>query len=65
MELVKLIEFSLFEEDNGNLAVFEENYDSIPFSIKRIFNVTSQKDSIRGKHIALLVHDSWPSTVVV
>ena len=50
MELVKLIEFSLFEEDNGNLAVFEENYDSIPFSIKRIFNVRSQKHSIRGKH---------------
>ena len=50
MELVKLIEFSLFEEDNGNLAVFEENYDSIPFSIKRIFNVRSQKNSIRGMH---------------
>ena len=50
MELVKLIEFSLFKEDNGELAVFEENFEAIPFSIKRIFNVRSQKDSIRGKH---------------
>ena len=50
MELVKLIEFSLFKEDNGELAVFEESLEAIPFSIKRIFNVTSQKDSIRGKH---------------
>ena len=50
MELVKLIEFSLFKEDNGELAVFEENFEAIPFSIKRIFNVRSQKNSIRGKH---------------
>ena len=50
MKLVKLIKFSLFEEDNGELAVFEENFDAIPFSIKRVFNVRSDKDSIRGMH---------------
>ena len=47
---VKLIKFPIFEEDNGELSVFEQNFDAIPFSIKRIFNVRSQKNSIRGKH---------------
>mgnify|MGYP006091478021 CR=1 FL=1 len=50
MELVKFINFSLFEEDNGDLSVFEENTSAIPFPIKRIFNVRSEKGSIRGKH---------------
>ena len=47
---VELIEFPIFEEDNGELSVFEQNNDSIPFLIKRIFNVRSEKNSIRGKH---------------
>ena len=50
MELVKLLEFPIFEEDKGELVVFEENIAVIPFSIKRIFNVRSEKDSVRGKH---------------
>ena len=31
MKLVKLIEFPFFEEDDGNLTVFEEGAYSIPF----------------------------------
>jgi len=50
MESVKLLEFPIFEEDSGELVVFEENIAIIPFSIKRIFNVRSEKDSVRGKH---------------
>ena len=47
---VELIKFPIFEEDNGELSVFEQNFDAIPFLIKRIFNVRSEKNSIRGKH---------------
>ena len=47
---VKLIKFPIFKEDNGDLSVFEENVDAIPFTIKRIFNVRSDKGSIRGQH---------------
>ena len=50
MESVKLLEFPIFEEDSGELVVFEESIAVIPFSIKRIFNVRSEKDSVRGKH---------------
>ena len=50
MESVKLLEFPIFEEDSGELVVFEENIAVIPFSIKRIFNVRSEKNSVRGKH---------------
>jgi dTDP-4-dehydrorhamnose 3,5-epimerase-like enzyme len=50
MESVKLLEFPIFEEDSGELVVFEESIAAIPFSIKRIFNVRSEKDSVRGKH---------------
>ena len=50
MESVKLLEFPIFEEDSGELVVFEENIAVIPFSIKRIFNVRSEKDTVRGKH---------------
>ena len=50
MESVKLLEFPIFEEDSGELVVFEENIAVIPFLIKRIFNVRSEKDSVRGKH---------------
>ena len=50
MELVKLLVFPIFEEDNGELAVFEESISTIPFTIKRIFNVRSEKGSLRGSH---------------
>ena len=50
MESVKLLEFPIFEEDSGELVIFEEIIAVIPFSIKRIFNVRSEKDSVRGKH---------------
>ena len=50
MELVKFLEFPIFEEDSGELVVFEEGIAAIPFLIKRIFNVRSEKGSIRGKH---------------
>ena len=50
MESVKLLKFPIFEEDSGELVVFEESIAAIPFSIKRIFNVRSEKDSVRGKH---------------
>jgi dTDP-4-dehydrorhamnose 3,5-epimerase-like enzyme len=50
IESVKLIKFPIFEEDNGELSVFEQNFDAIPFLIKRIFNVRSEKNSTRGKH---------------
>jgi len=47
---VVLIKFPIFEEDNGEISVFEQNFDAIPFLIKRIFNIRSEKNSIRGKH---------------
>ena len=50
MELVRLIQFPLIAEDNGGLVVFEESISGIPFSIKRVFNVSSPKNSIRGMH---------------
>ena len=50
MDLVKLLEFPIFEENNGELVVFEESISEIPFSIKRVFNVRSEKGSIRGSH---------------
>jgi dTDP-4-dehydrorhamnose 3,5-epimerase-like enzyme len=50
MKSVKFIEFPIFREDNGVLSVFEYGHQFVPFSIKRIFNVKSEKGSIRGKH---------------
>ena len=50
IESIKLIKFPIFKEDNGELSVFEQNFNAIPFLIKRIFNVRSEKNSIRGKH---------------
>ena len=50
MKSVKLIEFPTFKEDNGELSVFEYGNQFVPFSIKRIFNVRSEKGSVRGKH---------------
>jgi len=50
MGLVRLIQFPLIAEDNGGLVVFEESISGIPFSIKRVFNVSSEKGSLRGMH---------------
>ena len=50
IESIKLIKFPIFKEDTGELSVFEQNFDAIPFLIKRIFNVRSEINSIRGKH---------------
>ena len=50
MESVQLIQFPFFKEDNGELSVFEQNPEAIPFQIKRIFNVRADKGSIRGLH---------------
>ena len=50
IELVQLIQFPVFKEDNGELSVFEQNSEAIPFHIKRIFNVRSDIGSVRGKH---------------
>ena len=50
MKSVKLIEFPFFEEDNGELSVFEYGTELIPFTIKRVFNVRSEKGSVRGMH---------------
>ena len=50
MESVQLIQFPFFKEDNGELSVFEQNPEAIPFQIKRIFNVRADKGSVRGQH---------------
>ena len=50
IESVKLIHFPVFKEDNGELSVFEKSIDGIPFHIERIFNVRSDKGSVRGQH---------------
>ena len=50
MESVQLIQFPVFKEDNGELSVFEQNSKAIPFQIERIFNVRSDKGSVRGQH---------------
>ena len=49
-ESLKLIQFPVFKEDNGELSVFEKNIDGIPFHIERVFNVLANKGSIRGQH---------------
>ena len=50
MKSVKLIEFPIFKEDNGELSIFEHGTEFVPFTIKRIFNVKSEIGSVRGKH---------------
>ena len=50
IESVKLIQFPVFKEDNGELSVYEQSIDGIPFHIERIFNVRSDKGSVRGQH---------------
>ena len=50
MESVQLIQFPVFKEDNGELSVFEQNSKAIPFQIERIFNVRSDRGSLRGQH---------------
>ncbi len=50
MKLVKLIELPYLKESNGDLVAVEGESNVIPFSIKRVFNVRSQKGNIRGRH---------------
>jgi|TARA_B110000114_G_C14954240_1_gene341630 UDP-2-acetamido-3-amino-2,3-dideoxy-glucuronate N-acetyltransferase len=50
MNLVKLIELQYFDDDSGGIVVMESQSNNIPFEIKRVFNVSSPKNSIRGKH---------------
>ena len=47
---IKLINFDHYKEINGDLVVAEGCSDNVPFSIARVFNVRSDKWSIRGKH---------------
>ena len=47
---VKLIELPYYKESNGDLVVVDGQSNVIPFSIMRIFNVRSERGSIRGKH---------------
>ncbi len=50
MELVRLLKFPIFKEDGGTIVVFEEGLSEITFLIKRVFNVSSEKESVRGMH---------------
>ena len=50
MNLVKLIKLPRFDEDCGDLVVIEAKSNNVPFRIRRIFNVRSPINSIRGKH---------------
>jgi dTDP-4-dehydrorhamnose 3,5-epimerase-like enzyme len=50
MKSIKLINFDHYKEINGDLVVAEGCSDNVPFSIARVFNVRSDKWSIRGKH---------------
>lgn len=50
MDLVKSIKLPFFENDFGDLVSIESQTEIIPFDIKRVFNVRSPKNSIRGKH---------------
>lgn len=47
--LAKKIDFKKIDEDNGVLKVFQESED-VPFAVKRVFTVSTKKDSIRGNH---------------
>lgn len=46
---LQLINFPLFQNVNGNLAVFEGN-GRVPFTIQRVFVVTASEGQIRGQH---------------
>ena len=50
MDSVKLIKLPQFENDLGDLVVFESQTEKIPFKIKRVFNVRSPKNCLRGQH---------------
>ena len=47
---VKLIELPYFKESNSDLVVVEGQSNVFPFSIMRMFNVRSDRNSIRGRH---------------
>lgn len=51
MKNVKLIKFKNYHDHNGDLVVIEESTKKVPFSISRVFNVSSSSvGSIRGRH---------------
>jgi dTDP-4-dehydrorhamnose 3,5-epimerase-like enzyme len=46
---IKLLNFPSFAGQNGILTVLD-NIELVPFKICRIFTVSAEKDSIRGRH---------------
>ncbi|MBT7624457.1 MAG: FdtA/QdtA family cupin domain-containing protein [Flavobacteriaceae bacterium] len=46
---IDIIKLPLFNERNGDLIVIQE-LEQVPFNIKRIFTVISNKDVVRGDH---------------
>ena len=51
MKNVKLIKFNNYHDHDGDLVVLEGSTKKIPFSISRVFNVSSSSTgSIRGRH---------------
>ena len=50
IQSVKLIELPYYNASNGDLVVVEGLSNVFPFSIKRMFNVKSELDGIRGRH---------------
>jgi len=46
---IKLLTFPSFVDQNGILTVLD-NIELVPFKICRIFTVSAEKDSIRGRH---------------
>ena len=49
-ELVRLIEFPCYKEDESNLVAIEGSSKEVPFSIARVFHVKDKIGSKRGRH---------------
>lgn len=49
MEKFEIIEFPYFSDDRGETVPFELNED-FPFSVKRVYLVTSRDGAVRGGH---------------
>jgi len=49
---LKITTLPIYTEDNGNLYVAEE-FNQIPFNIKRVFFVAANSGDLRGKHAHL------------
>jgi dTDP-4-dehydrorhamnose 3,5-epimerase-like enzyme len=50
MKQVRVIELKNFDDASGNIVVMESESENVPFKIKRVFTVSSQKNGIRGRH---------------